>query len=202
MTQKLRSFVPIFTLASLLLSSAEVAAQEEALDSLAKTLSARPTIAEVQRAAIAEAELEARRDRRLIRRIRAASILPRVDATLSRGNSLDEYLDREHGELDELRITTDQDLQLRVVLHWDLAQLVYDSEELRARREANYREQRRQEIITNVTRLYFELRTLRIRRELDRRLDDASFDVEREMRIAELHALLDGLTGGRLDWDL
>lgn len=174
--------------------------QNESMELLIRRLGANPTIGEVQRAAIEEAELESRRDRRVLRRLRAAAVLPRVEASLTRGASRDEDLDRAYEEMDELSLATDEDLQLRVVLRWDLERLIYDPEELRARREASYRVQRREELVTTVTRYYYELLALRVQQELDLRVGGGADNLERRMRIAELRAMIDGLTGRRLSW--
>ncbi len=163
---------------------------EQVLDELARD----PTIEEVQRAALRQAELEPEQIRSLLSRVRWAGILPRVNATLSRGYARDEDLDREYQEMDELSLATDEDLEFRVSLRWDLDRLIFDPQELRARREAAYQVRRRRELLLAVTRMYYELLLLRAQEVCGEA--PPGDEVARTLRIAELTALLDGLTGG------
>lgn len=171
-------------------------AEQERLGQLLQRLARGPTVEEVQREALRAAALDPSETRRLVARVRWAGVLPRVEATVDRGLSRDEDLDRTFQEMDELSLATDQDLDFRVVARWDLDRLIYDSDELRARREILYRGQRRRELLLTVTRLYYELLLLRAQREVAG--DEASDEdqLEREVRIAELTSMLDGLTGG------
>ena len=171
--------------------------EEENLDQILAELTVNPTIEEVQRAALEEAALEPQRIRSLLTRIRWAGLLPRVEASLSRGYARDEDIDRNYQEWDELELATDQDLEFRVSLRWDLDRLVFDPEELRARREAAYQTQRRRELLLVVTRLYFELLMLRASERCDGASEEG-VDLGRTLRMAEIEALLDGLTGGLL----
>ena len=154
-----------------------------------------PTIEEVQQEALRLATLEPRRTRRLISRVRWAGILPSVEASLSRGLARDEDLDRAYQDPDELSFATDEDLDFGLSLTWDLDRLIYDPEELRAHREAATLAQRRRELLLAVTRMYYELMLLRAQQRLPE-TGDAQARLERSVRIAELTALLDGLTGG------
>jgi hypothetical protein len=154
-----------------------------------------PTIEEVQQEALRLAALEPRRTRRLLSRVRWAGLLPEVEATLSRGLARDEDLDREYQDLDELSLGTDEDLDFAVSVTWDLDRLIYDPEELRAHREVATQAQRRRELLLAVTRLYYELLLLRAEERSGGEID-AGARLERTVRMAELRALLDGLTGG------
>jgi len=182
-------------LAALFLSGADAWAQDEPLGVVLSRLAADPSIEEAQRAALRNATLEPRRARRLLSRVRCAGVLPRVEASLSRGLSRDEDLDRAYQEMDELSLATDEDLDFRLTVRWDLDRLIYDPEELRAYREVASQAQRRRELLLAVTRMYYELLLLRFQQETQPAADSAS-RVERELRIDELRALLDGLTGG------
>ncbi len=174
-------------------------AQEETIEESLSRLATNPTIDEVQSEALRNASLEPRTSRTLVARVRAAGVLPRVEASLSKGLSRDEDLDREFQEMDELSFATDQDLDVRVSVRLDLDRLIYDPEEIRARREVAYQSQRRRELLLAVTRMYYELLLLRAQQQLPPSPeDDPEARIEHAVRIAELRALLDGLTGGLL----
>jgi len=156
-----------------------------------------PTIDEVQRAALRQAALEPRRVHSLLGRLRWAAALPRVEVSLSRGFERDEDIDRAYQELDELSLATDEDLDLRCTVRWDLDRLVYDPEELRASRQAADLSRRRRELLIAVTRLYYELLLLRAEQRSGGAVDPSD-EIGRALRMAELRATLDGLTGGLL----
>lgn len=170
-------------------------AQTATLDQTLAALAVDPTIEEVQQEALRLAALEPRRARRLLSRVRWAGLLPEVDASVSRGLARDEDLDREYQEVDELSLATDEDLDFRLSVTWDLDRLIYDPEELRAHREVASLAQRRRELLLAVTRLYYELLLLRAEERAGGEAD-AGARLERLVRMAELTALLDALTGG------
>ncbi len=192
-----RIVISIALVVSSVATSRQAVGEERSLEQVLSELAVDPTVEEVQRAALAEASLEPRRMRSLLSRVRWAGLLPRVDASLSRGYARDEDIDRSFQELDELELATDQDLEFRVSLRWDLDRLVFDPEELRARREATFQTQRRRELLLVVTGLYFELLLLRAQEQcLASRAGEE--DLAQALRRAEIEASLDGLTGGLL----
>jgi hypothetical protein len=87
--------------------------------------------------------------------------------------------------------SVDLDLELR----WDLPSLRMSSEKIRMISEAQDLAELRQEVRTEVTRVYFDRRRLQVDQLLAPAADLAS-RVEGELRIRELTALLDALTGG------
>ena len=189
--------VPIGLTLLLLAVPGTAQSQGDTLGEVLARLATDPTIEEVQQAALRRAMLEPRRVRTALARVRSAGILPRVEASLDRGLSRDEDLDRSYEEMDDLNLATDQDLDFRVSLKWDLDRLVYDPQELRVRRDIATLAQRRRELLLAVTRMYYELLELRASELLRRRVPQQSDEaLERAIRIAELRALLDGLTGG------
>jgi hypothetical protein len=190
-----RTLIHLFPLIVSLLSLPGLAIGEErSVERILSELAREPTIEEVQQAALKQAALEPQRVASLLRRVRWAGVLPRVEASLRRGYARDEDLDREFEEMDDLSLATDQDLEFRVSVRWDLDRLIFDPEELRARREALYQTQRRRELLLAVTRMYYELLLLRAQDACGG--ENEGDELSRTLRMAELRALLDGLTGG------
>jgi hypothetical protein len=91
---------------------------------------------------------------------------------------------------------TDQDRYVTVEATWELGELVMSSERLRAVNEAQDIVKLRDKMLTKVTQLYFDRR----RHQVDVLLSPASNvrdRVEDQVRLMELTAGLDALTGGR-----
>jgi outer membrane protein TolC len=190
-----RHILLITTIVSLVVMvNGRAANAQVATEVILERLAQNPTIEQVQQRALEQARLEPRRTRRLASRVRWAGIFPRVEGSVSRGLSRDEDLDRSFQEMDELSFATDQDLDFRLSLRWDLDRLVYDPEELRVHRQVATSAQRRRELLLSVTRMYYELLLLRVQQELSP--PEQGSDLERAVRIVELRSILDGLTGG------
>jgi hypothetical protein len=159
---------------------------------LARAAGAEPTVLEVQRAAAAGAATPGAADWR--RRARLAALLPRVSAELR----LDDRSYRTVGlttsaEVDYTRYTPGSGVVVR--LSWDLPEAVFTEAELRAAAQAQAAARLRAEAVERATRLYFE----RQRRRLALVADPPASPRERaeqELRLEELAAELDALTGG------
>lgn len=187
--------VPTLALAAFLTAGSAAGERARTLGDLLAELTVDPTVEEVQRAALEQAALEPARMRSLLARLRWAAALPTVEVSVARGLERDEDLDRQYQEWDELSVTTDDDVDLRCAVRWDLDRLVYDPEELRAARGAADLSRRRRELLLAVTRLYYELVLLRAQEQLGAE-EPAEARLERALRMAEVRALLDGMTGG------
>ncbi len=186
---------PALAVAALVACGAASAEPAPTLEQVIAELTAEPTVEEVQRAALEQAALEPGRTMSMLTRLRWAGVLPRVEVSLARGLERDEDLDRRYQDWDRISIATDDDLDLRCTVRWDLDRLVYDPEELRGARQAADLSRRRRELLLAVTRLYYELVLLRAQERLGGE-EPAEARLERALRLAELTALLDGMTGG------
>jgi hypothetical protein len=82
-----------------------------------------------------------------------------------------------------------------VSLSWDLGDVVWNSEETSIDSRSKMMVELRQDIIEQITRLYFERRRLQWEMLMET-TTDAHLNVDRQMRVAELTALIDGYTGG------
>ncbi len=94
-------------------------------------------------------------------------------------------------ELDE--VGTEQEPAVRA--EWDLSRLVFNPDELRVAGETVDLVRLRQRVLDEVTRLYFERRRREVERDLAPPADVAG-RVRQQLRIDELTASLDALTGG------
>jgi hypothetical protein len=178
-------------LASWLWPAREALAQEPTTAEVLSRLTQAPTVEEVQRAALRQARLQPGRLEALLRRVRWAALLPRVEAQVGRGRSRDEGLNRVFEQPDKIRWSADNKVELRVSLRWELSRLLYDAEELRLLRDTWHQGEQRRELLLAVTRLYYEWVLLRAQLLLTNH-----DNLEHWSRIAELQGYLDGLTGG------
>jgi putative alpha-1,2-mannosidase len=77
---------------------------------------------------------------------------------------------------------------------WDLNKTVFDPVEVQIRRSVVNASRQRDSLIAEVTKIYFERRRAQVEFLLDEEMN-ARTRVKKELRIAELTAYLDGLTG-------
>jgi hypothetical protein len=151
-----------------------------------------PSVAVLQRAAARHAEVQPERVRSWMRRVRAAAALPAVKARLGHGNYGLSSL-----RADALGLTgaSTESWRVEVEVGWQLDRLVYNRDELLLARESQRIAARRELLQTEVAQLYFARRRL----QLDALAPaDADTQIERQLAIDELTAVLDGLTDGAL----
>jgi hypothetical protein len=148
-----------------------------------------PSVAELQAAAIRLAGVEAERGHSLTRRSRRAGAVPHLRLRFGRGNI--GYLRGLDG-VDRYVATNTDEWHVEAEAAWSLDRLVFDHNEGIASREAQRLAVRRQELIHEVTRLYFARERAKLA--LARAPDEA----ERALALDELSAELDALTGGAL----
>lgn len=164
-------------------------------------LSHEPSIAEVHRLAIAYADVHPEKVIRWQRQARMRAWIPDVDIGVDggRGWSRSDSLwgssssggTHYNGPDDK---SSSSDVGWDISLSWDLADLVWSSDQTSIDSRAKLMIELREDILNQITRLYFERK--RIQRELTVTDLDPSARWERELRIAELTALIDALTGG------
>jgi photosystem II stability/assembly factor-like uncharacterized protein len=83
-----------------------------------------------------------------------------------------------------------------VSVRWDLGDLVYSSDQTSIDSRAKLMVELRNDVLSEVTRLYFERRKLQIELMSDKN-DIGKKVTDKELRLAELTALIDRLTGGQ-----
>jgi hypothetical protein len=141
-------------------------------------------------AALRVADADPERARSMASRARNAGWVPTLKLAVRRGLNRD-LSESQTLETDRTDLSTDDDLVLEASLTFDLQRLVFDHDEIAIAREQRRTVQDRAELARAVVGLYFERRRLQLERDL---LGEA--DLGRELRIAELEALLDAFTDG------
>jgi hypothetical protein len=170
------------------------------------TSTVEPSVEELCRAAVALAMAEPERARSFLSRARLAGWLPEMRFRVFRRFARTEGL-----TLDDSATTTPvdvsavDDVRYEWRATWDLSRIVFNPEELQAHAEALRMADVRRDIQSLVVRLYFERRRLSIvstgsdRSEgspsTPRRADGTGADARRRLRIAEVEAQLEALTG-------
>lgn len=170
--------------------------EPEALARALAALPARPTIAEVQAAAERRLALGPRQARRLLARVRAAAALPSVQGEYDQTIDRDYQLDQAAGTADALTQDLGAGRGARVRATWDLGRLIFNPDELRAARAVLDAAAERERVLVAVTQLFFERQQLLLEIAL-LPARDGQEAIGRRVRVAEIEAVLVGLTGLR-----
>jgi hypothetical protein len=149
-----------------------------------------PGIDRVVQIALDTAANDPQRARDLASRARNAGWVPTFRLALRRGLTRD-LSESQTLDADRTSLSTDDDLVVEASLTFDLHRLVFDRNEVALAREERELERDRAELVRTVIHLYYERRRLQLERDLSR-----TSDVQREIRIDELEALLNGFTDG------
>ncbi|MEQ1501169.1 MAG: hypothetical protein ABMB14_03015 [Myxococcota bacterium] len=176
------------------------------VDAVLARFAAEPSIADVQRWASEQAELDPAQVRRWLRQSSSFALLPEVTVDLSRRDDWGagyEYYDPAGADplpgetatavADDADQGRTQEVALR--LQWQLADLVMSSERIRVIHEAQDVVKLRDDVLTEVTRLYFERRRLQVEQQLAPKIDPVARAAD-QLRLLELTANLDALTAG------
>ncbi len=157
-------------------------------------LPSKPGVAEVQAAALRRATLAPKTAQRWLRRARAAAILPTVTGEVGLRTDQGWQLDQAAGDGDELSQDLGAGRVMQVRASWDLDRLIFNADELRAARAALDLADVRERLLVRVTQLYFERQQLLLEiATLPAR--DGHEAIGRYVRLAEVEAVLTGLTG-------
>jgi hypothetical protein len=149
-----------------------------------------PDVREVQRAAARWVGADPKRFRSWRRRVRKAAWLPQLRVRVQRGYE-DDLLSNASGQTRAM----DDELTLEFRAQWDLDRLLFDRNELYLSREAALLAELRQDVVAEATRLYFERRRLQVELLVEPPVHAHSL-LRARLRLEELTAALDGLTGG------
>ncbi len=156
-----------------------------------------PTIEQVQRWAIHHAEVEPEKIERWRRQAKMKAYLP--DLSISAGKDRGTTVDLDRGGTNDpdryIIGPEDRSFNVDVSVSWDLADLIWSDDQTSIDVRSRLMVQLRDDILDEVTRLYFERRRLQVEQELSP-TKDVRLQVAQELRIQELTAQIDGLTGG------
>jgi hypothetical protein len=166
---------------------------------LRATFEGEPPIAILRGAATALAQAEPERARSLVDRARWAAWLPELRVRLDRRLARTESLDLGRSALDPtatpVGVDAINDLRYEWRATWDLSRIVFNPDELGAGTQGLRMGEVRREMEAAVIRLYFERRRLKVEA-LTSDASDTASGARVELRIEELEAELDALTGG------
>ncbi len=154
-----------------------------------------PSVQAVQKRAMRYAEIHPEILTSWRRRASYSAVLPQLRVTYRRNVEEDTRLIEQPGNPDRWQWDWDDDHQLTFVARWDLDDLVFNTDELRVSSESIRLVRLREGLLSQATKLYYERRRLQIERDLAPAPDVAAA-VRREMRLAEITAQIDALTGG------
>ena len=156
-----------------------------------------PAINEVQQAAIKYAEVEPEKISNWRKQAAKKALLPTVSAGVSRDTG-----DLWHWETgsttkngDDLLIRGKDTVDWDVRLTWDLSEIIWNDDQASIDSRSRLTVQLRGDILDEVTKLYFE--RIRVKSEIDNLpIEDRRKIAEKQLRLMELTASLDALTGG------
>lgn len=156
-----------------------------------------PSISSVQEAAVKYAEVSPEKIVDWRRKAAKKAFLPKVSAGVGRDTT-----DLWHWESgsstkagDDYLLRGRDSLDWDVSLTWDLSEIIWNSEQTAIDVRSRLMVQLRDDILDEVTRLYFE--RVRVKMDLDNlRIEDIKRRREKEIKLDELASSIDALTGG------
>ena len=154
-----------------------------------------PTIQEVQRAAIRYAEVTPEKISRWRVLAQMRNFIPRFTLGLDRDRDTTIASSTLAGKTNFSVGPKDESTSVDFGFTWDLANLVWDSAQTSIDVRSRLMVQLRQDILEEVTRLYFQRRRLQAEFEANP-TEDPTLLRERSLRLEEIAAQLDAFTGG------
>jgi len=156
-----------------------------------------PDINEVQQAAIKYAEVEPEKILSWRRQASKKAFFPKVTAGIERDTG--DLWHWESGSTtrsnDDILIRGKDSIEWDISLSWDLGEIIWNDDQTSIDTRSRLMVQLRQDILDEVTRIYFE--RMRLKNQLDNlNIEDRKKRIDKEIKIRELTALLDALTGG------
>ncbi len=165
------------------------------IQELLANFSYEPSMAQVRETAIRYAEVHPEKIARWRRQAALRALLPSVDVGMDLDRSRDIRIDEGSFPNFQLIKTQDRDAGMDVSVTWELGDLVWNEDQTNIDVRSKLMVQLRDDIVNEVTRTYFERRRLQVALLTNPPTDQQAL-MEKELRLQELTALLDGLTGG------
>jgi hypothetical protein len=158
-------------------------------DDISQYFKTEPTIKDVQKMAIEYANVNPTQIKSWHNQSRTKALLPSLSVGLNRADT--DLVHWDTGPNPDVLTKGRDFLDWSTTVSWDFSDLVWSSDRTAIDSRAKMMSELRQDILDQVTRLYFERRRIQI--EL---VSLKESDWDREMRVEELTALLDSFTGG------
>lgn len=180
---------------ALLISSRGFGREEAVFSSAAAADSQELDIRQVQRAAILYAEVSPEKIVRWRALARIKALLPRLTVDLDRDRNRTVASATSGGKTTFSIGPEDESLSVGLSLTWDFGELIWNPDQTSIDSRSRLTVKLRKEILEEVTKLYFERKRLLTEFEANP-TEDEVLQRERQLRVGELTAQLDALTGG------
>lgn len=154
----------------------------------------RPTIQQVQQWAVQYADVHPEKIHRWYQAAKRKAMLPDLSVGLNRSDT--ELFHWDSGANPDALIKGRDYLDWSVTVSWDLGELIWNPDFTSIDSRSKLLTELREDVLDQVTRLYFERKRVLVEMRRSPELDDVS-SWDKQMRIEELTALLDALTGGK-----
>lgn len=156
-----------------------------------------PTIAQLQAAAIRYAEVAPQKIQSWRRRAALRAWLPSFTLGIDRDTDTTIGSSTSGGKTTFTVGPQDQSFGVDFGFTWDLGDLIWNPDQTSIDTRSRLMVQLRNDVVDEVTRLYFERRRLQVEY-ASNPIQDPALEAERQLRLQELAAQIDGLTGGYL----
>lgn len=151
-----------------------------------------PTIAQVQQTAMHYAEVEPEKIQRWRRQAYLRAFLPTFSVDYDRDVDTDISTSTTSGRVITVK---DPSKTFDLSLNWDIGDVIWSTDQTSIDVRSKLMVQLRDDILDEVTRNFFERRRLQVELLTDPP-SDSRVQLDKELRLQELTAMLDGLTGG------
>ncbi|MDP3723472.1 MAG: hypothetical protein Q8R91_08260 [Candidatus Omnitrophota bacterium] len=162
-------------------------------EELLSNFSHEPTMEQVREAAIRYAEVSPDKIAAWRTQARLRALIPTFN--VSSDTNLTDFRHWDSGTNPDSLVRGERDVDWSATLDWELADLIWSDDQTSIDVRSKLMVELRDDIVDEVTRLYFERRRLQIALLTDPSTDQRKL-LEQELRLQELTALIDGLTGG------
>ncbi len=154
-----------------------------------------PTISQVREAAIRYAEVHPDKIKQWRQQARLKALLPNVNLGIDHDTADNVHVDEGSFPTFQLLSTKDRDASIDFSITWQLGDLIWSDDQTSIDNRSKLLVQLRDDLLNELTRTYFERRRLQVALITDPPKNQQIL-LEKELRIQELTALIDGLTGG------
>ncbi|MEK6732682.1 MAG: hypothetical protein AABY55_03565 [Candidatus Omnitrophota bacterium] len=183
----------IFCLVSFVFADENPASLETQKHDILKKFETEPSISEVQEAAIEYAEVHPDKIKEWRDSARKQAMLPNISVGLDR--YVIDYWHWDSGTNPDTLQKGKDAVSWDVTMTWDMGEFIWNSDQTTIDTRSKLMVELRDDIMNEVTRTYFERRRIQIEL-LASPPQDLKLGLEKELRLQELTADIDALTGG------